>query len=123
MYAFHLIYRTNLGVLPRVTGLVSRRRNSREAQAILDIPTGHSGVLQSSKDLPLAILRRASHEARSAPAGVHVVAEGLVGGTWHVLEWAAGRAGGNIRGVGLGELEGALGGDVDLLTAGDCDAL
>lgn len=112
-----------LHVLPRRNGPIVRDRRGIKAQTVVDIARGDGRVPDVRKHLPalgVGGVVRAGHEAGSAPAGVRVVAVGLAG---VVGEGAEGGARGRGDGVRLGEGQRALGGDVDLLAAGDFDVL
>lgn len=111
---------SSLDILPSSDRSIGSNSEGIKAQAISDIATGHGSILSSSKHLPLVTLVRASHEARSTGTGESPAAEGLAGS---VLEGAGGRASGDVGRVGDGEGQGAAGGDVDLLAAGDFDVL
>lgn len=104
--------------------LLSLRSHSREPKTVINIPRGHSSILQGRKNLPLLrrilLLHRTSHEARRTLALVDVVTDRLSGvvfegtgrGTWtHVCR------------VGGSKAEGTVVVNVDLLATGDRDIL
>lgn len=111
-----------LDVLPSGSSiLLSLHSHSRETKALANITLRNSGVLQRGENLPLVVIGRASHEARSTLALVSPVAETSGGAGGSALEGTGGGTLTHVAGVGGGETEGAVGVDVDSLAAGDGD--
>lgn len=127
---------TTLDVLPSNRGgSVNRNSQSIETETVLNLARRNSGVLQSSKDLPLrdgssgatgtavgsgTVGSWASHEASCALALEAPVAERGTGG---VVEGAIGGTSRLVGGVGRGEAQGTLVINVDGLATGDLDVL
>lgn len=125
-----------LEVLPSNRGgSVDRNSQSIEAEAVLNLARGNSGVLQSSIDLPLrggssaptgtavasgTVGSRASHEASCTLALEAPAAERVAGS---VLEGTVGGASRLVGRVGRGEAQGTLVINVDGLATGDLDVL
>lgn len=106
----------NLDILPsrNIPGI--SQSNSREPKTLINITMGHGSILNGSKYLPAVIVSRAGHETSSTPTSEGVVSPGFISS---VVERAEDRALRDIGGVSLGEAEGSIGVDVDLLAAGN----
>lgn len=77
---------------------------------------GHGSIFNGSKHLPAVIISGTSHETTSTPTTKGVVSPGFISSVVERAERGALR---DIGRVSLGEAEGSIGVDVDLLAAGD----
>lgn len=111
-----------LDVLPSGSSvLLSLHSHSRETKTLANVTLRNGSVLQRSEHLPLAVIGRAGHEARSTLALVRPVADTSGGAGGGVLEGTGGSTLTHVAGVRGGEAQGAVGVDVDSLAAGDGD--
>lgn len=114
---------SELDILPGGKRSIVCYCGSIEPQAVGDIASRHSGVLQRPKHLPGRRCLRvvgACHEPGRTPSNEGVLAKGRAG---RVVKGTDGGADGNIGGMRLGEAQRTVRAHVQLLTARNFDEL